>query len=139
MKTLLAISILGVAAATFQPASPAAAWQEPSDLRSNLLLTEWIGFAASPNGRVFGVANQTDEAVARRAAKFACEQGTGRTCTAIAVPTSWDVVVMTCSRRGQSSLPIVAGSGENAALEVAFKKAVAAGVDPHSCSQVYSY
>ena len=88
---------------------------------------------------MFGIANQSDEAVARNAAKHACEGKTGRTCTAIAVPMSWDVVVLTCSRRGQSPLPIVAGSGENAALEVAFKKAVAASVDPRSCSQVYSY
>jgi hypothetical protein len=139
MKTLLAISILGVAAATFQAAGPAAARQEQTDLRSNLLLTEWIGIAASPNGKVFGMANQSDEIVARSAAKYGCEQETARTCTAIAVPMSWDVVVMTCSRRGRSPLPIVAGSGQNAAMDVALLKAQAAGVDPRNCTQVYSY
>jgi hypothetical protein len=139
MKTLLAVSILGLTTATFQVASPAAARQEQSDLRSTLLLTEWIGIAASPNGRVFGSANQSDESVARSAAKFNCEQGTGRTCTAIAVPMSWDVVVMTCSRRSRSPLPIVAGSGQNAAMDVALLKAQAAGVDLRNCTQVYSY
>ena len=80
MKTLLAISILGLAAATFQSASPAAARQEQSNLRSNLLLIEWIGIAASPNGKVFGMPNQSDETIARNAAKYGCEQETGRTC-----------------------------------------------------------
>jgi hypothetical protein len=137
MKTLLALSVLGgLAAATFQTASPAAARQDQSDeLRSNLLLTEWIGVAASPNGKVFGIGNQSDEAVARNAAKHACEGKTGRTCTAIAVPMSWDVVVLTCSRRGQSPLPIVAGSGQNAAIDVALLKALDAGVNPRNCSQ----
>jgi hypothetical protein len=90
---------------------------------NNLFATEWIGIAASPNGTVFRIANQSDETVARNAAKYGCEQETGRTCTAIAVPMSWDVVVMTCSRRGQAPLPIVAGSGQNAAMGVAFLKA----------------
>jgi hypothetical protein len=88
---------------------------------------------------VFGIANQSDESVARSAAKYGCEQETGRTCTAIAVPTSWDVVVLTCSRRGRSPLPIVAGSGQNAAMEVALLKAEAAGADPRNCSQVFPY
>jgi hypothetical protein len=78
------------------------------------------------------------EAVARNAAKFACEQKTGRTCAAIAVPMSWDVVAMSCARPGQSPLPIVAGSGQNAALGVAFSKALAAGVDPSNCRPIYS-
>ena len=136
MKTLLALSVLGLLAAGIPAAS---AGEEQSDLRSSVLLTEWIGIAASPNGKVFGVTNQNDEAAARNAAKHGCEQETGRTCTAIAVPMSWDVVVLTCSRRGQSPLPIVAGSGQNAAMEVALLKAEAAGANPRNCTPVYAY
>jgi hypothetical protein len=51
---------------------------------------------------------------------------------------SWDVVVMSCANRGRL-VSIVAGSRENAALEVAFNKAFIQGVDPRSCSQIYSY
>jgi hypothetical protein len=93
-----------------------------------LLRTNWTGFAASPNGRVFEVTNQGSEAVARSTAKFDCEQATGRTCVAIAVPMSWDVVVMTCSRPGQPPLSFIGGSSQNAAIEVALNKAFAAGV-----------
>jgi hypothetical protein len=103
------------------------------------MVTEWIGIAASPNGRVFRIANQSDAALARNPTKYECEQTIGRTCTAIAVPKSWDVVVLTCLRRGQSPIPIVAGSDQNAAIETALDKAVAAGVDPRSCTQVYVY
>jgi hypothetical protein len=135
----LAVSILGLALATSKgdrsPAS-ASARQVPSE---HTMVTEWIGIAASPNGRVFRIANQSYAALARNAAKYKCEQEIGRTCTAIAVPMSWDVVVLTCLRRGQSPIPIVAGSDQNAAMEVALDKAEAAGVDPRNCSQVYAY
>jgi hypothetical protein len=139
MKIPLAISILGLAAATFQTASPAAARQDQSDeLRSNLLLTE----SASQPPRTAKCSESPTRAMRASLAvrpSTAVSRKPAAPARPLLSPMSWDVVVMTCSRRGQSSLPIVAGSGENAALEVAFKKAVAASVDPRSCSQVYSY
>jgi hypothetical protein len=127
--------LLGLVAAALQAVTPAASAREvPSDL-----VTEWIGIAVSPNLKVFQIANQSDETMARNAAKFECERGTGRTCTAIAVPTSWDVVVMSCARPGQAPLPIVAGSGQSSAVDVAILKALAAGVNPSSCRQIYEY
>jgi hypothetical protein len=133
--------LLGLVAAALQAVAPAASARQVQleYLPSDLMVTEWVGIAASPNRRVFQVANQSNETVARNAAKFECEQETGRTCPAIAVPTSWAVVVVSCARPGQMPLPIVAGSGQNAAMEVAFKKALAAGVDPSSCAEVYEY
>src|SRR6266849_2719978 len=105
--------LLGLVAAAVQAVTPAASARpvELEYLPSDLMVTEWIGIAASPNRRVFQIANQSYEAVARNAAKLECEQETGRTCTAIAVPTTWAVVVMSCARPGQMPLPIVAGSG----------------------------
>jgi hypothetical protein len=124
-KFPFAISILGATAAGLLAFVPAASARQ---VQVEYVPADWvvtaIGIAASPNRKVFEVTNQTNEATARGAAKFECEQLTGRTCAAIAVPMSWDVVVMSCARSGQSPLPIVAGSGQNAA--VAIEKAYAA-------------
>jgi len=140
-KFLITISLLGAAAAALQATTPAASARQVQVeyAQADWLVTRWIGIAVSPNGTVFEVANQTSEPTARDGAKFACEQVTGRTCAAIAIPMTWDAVAMTCPRPGQAPLPIVAGSGENAALEVAIGKALAAGVAPGRCTQVYSH
>jgi hypothetical protein len=140
-KFLSAISILGAAAAALQVTAPAALARQVQVeyIQGDLSVTKWIGIAASPNGKVFEVADQSSEAIARGGAKFECEQVTGRTCAAIAVPMTWDVVVMRCARPGQSPIPIVAGSGQNAAIEVALDKAAAAGVPPGRCTQIYEY
>jgi hypothetical protein len=136
-------SILAIAAASFQAAIPAAFAREAQTqvayIGTDWLVTDWIGIAASPNKRVFEVTNQGNEAAARSAAKFECEQASGRTCTAIAVPMSWDVVVMSCTRPGQSPISFVGGSGQNAALQVVLDKAYAAGFYPSDCVRVYSY
>jgi hypothetical protein len=57
-------------------------------------VTTWLGFAASSNGRVFQNIDRSDEAIARNAARSECEQTTGRTCQAIAVPISWQVAAV---------------------------------------------
>jgi hypothetical protein len=137
------ISILALAAVSLQAGTPAASARETQTqvayIGADLLVTEWIGIAASPNKRVFKVTNQRNEAAARNAAKFECEQASGRTCTAIAVPMSWDVVVMSCTRQGQSPVSFVGGSGQGAATEVVLGKAYAANFYPSNCIQVYSY
>src|SRR5262249_18408291 len=111
-KAMRTFAFAALAASTFLTATAAHAFINPFPF---LQRTEWIAVAASPNGSVFRRSHE-DEQVARSAAKFACEQKTGRTCAVIAVPTTWDVVVMTCSRPGQPPLPIVGGSGQNAAI-----------------------
>jgi hypothetical protein len=127
-------SILSLAAVSLQAAIPAASARETqtqvANIEADLPVTEWVGIAASPNRRVFEVTSQRNEAAARSAAKFECEQASGRTCTAIAVPMSWDVVVMSCTRPGQSPVSFVGGSGESAAAEVVLAKAHAAGFYP---------
>jgi hypothetical protein len=108
-------------------------------VRSEPLATEWFGIAASPNKRVVEVANRTEELEARSEAKYECEQASGRTCTAIAVPTSWNVVVVRCTQAGKAPASIVGGSGKGIAMEVAFTKASAAGFRPTDCVPVYSH
>jgi hypothetical protein len=108
-------------------------------VQSDWLVTKWIGVAAAPNGEVFEVSDQTGEYTARAAAKYGCEQATGRTCYAISVPMTRDVVAITCTRPGRSPMPLVGGSGQNAALDVALGKAVKAGVAPSRCTPVYEH
>jgi hypothetical protein len=136
-------SILALAAASLQAAAPAASARETQTqvtyVGTDWSVTDWIGIAASPNKRVFEVTNQRNEAAARNAAKFECEQASGRTCTAIAVPMSWDVVVVSCARPGQSPVSIVGGSGQSTAMEVVLDKAYSAGFSPSNCVRVYSY
>jgi hypothetical protein len=140
-KFLFVIRSLGAAAAAFHAAVPAASARQVQleYAQADWLITKWIGVAASPDGKVFEVANRTNEAAARNSAKFECEQSTARTCAAIAVPMTWDVVAVTCARPGRSSIPIVAGSGQNAAIEVALDKAATAGLPAARCTQVYEY
>jgi hypothetical protein len=124
-------------------AAPAASARETQTqvayIGTDLLVTDRVGIAASPNKRVFEVMNQRNEVAARNAAKFECEQASGRTCKAIAVPMSWDVVVVSCTRPGQSPVSFVGGSGESAAMDVVLAKAYAAGFYPSNCVRVYSY
>jgi hypothetical protein len=96
---------------------------------------KWLGVAASPNKRVFEVTNRKDEMAANNAAISVCEQASGRTCTAIAVPMSWDVVVLSCKHPGQAPVSIVGGSGRGLAIDVALAKAYAAGFRPSNCGR----
>jgi uncharacterized protein YraI len=95
---------------------------------------KWLGGAASPN-RVFEVTNRKNEVEANNAAISVCEQASGRTCTAIAVPMSWDVVVLSCKHPGQAPVSIVSGSGQGLAIDVARAKAYAAGFRPSNCGR----
>jgi hypothetical protein len=131
-------ALLSLAATSLQAAT-SAAFARWTETEVDLPVTEWVGIAASPNKQVFTVTSQRNEAAARNAAKFECEQATGRTCRAKAVPTSWDVVVMSCKRPGQSPVSFVGGSRQSAATEVALAEAYAAGFYPSNCVRVYSY
>jgi hypothetical protein len=136
-------SMLALAAASLQAAIPDASAREAqiqvASIGTDLLVTDWVGIAASPNKRVFEVTNQRNEAAARNAAQFECEQASGRMCTAIAVPMSWDVIVMSCARPGRSPVSFVGGSGQSAAMEVVLDKAYSAGFYPNNCVRIYSY
>ena len=63
-------------------------------------ITDWIGFAATPTGRVFQTAREypTEEG-ARQAARVECERTTGRTCPpemTISIGSDFDVVAIIC-------------------------------------------
>jgi len=101
--------------------------------------TEWMGFAASWNGRIFQHnSNPASEVAARDGARSECEQTTGRTCRAIAVPTGWQVVAISCQRSGDADA-FVGGSGQDAAERVALDKANDAGFRDGNCRVIYNY
>jgi hypothetical protein len=94
--------------------------------------TQWIGFAVSPNGRVFQSDADLSEGNARQIARTECEENTARTCRAIAVPYSWSVSVVVCS--GDS---FVAGVQEGSAKALAVSKADNEGVS--RCRETFTY
>jgi hypothetical protein len=100
-------------------------------------VTTWVGFAASSNGRVFQNIDQSGEVVARDAALSECEQTTGRTCQAIAVPISWHVAAITC-RRAKAVAAFVGGSAQDAAERIALDKGNRAGFEDSNCHTIYS-
>ena len=130
------IIVLALATASLAVSAASAAEVGPTYVTADEIATKWVGIAASPNKRVFAVPRESDETVARNAARFECEQVTGRTCSAIAVPNSWDAVVLNCTRPGLSPVSVVGGSGQGAAMYIAINKASAAGFEPNECKQV---
>jgi Domain of unknown function (DUF4189) len=100
-------------------------------------VTTWLGFAASSNGRVFQNIDRSGEAIARDAALSECEQTTGRTCQAIAVPTSWQVSAVAC-RRAKAVAAFVGGSAQDAAERIALDKGNRAGFEDSNCRTIYS-
>jgi hypothetical protein len=102
--------------------------------------SEWMGVAASPDGRVFEVAHQTDEMTAREGAKLECGEATMMMCNVIAVPSSWDIIVVRCTAdAGRAPNSFVGGSAQGQALNVATMKVRRDGFDPRNCVKIYSY
>ncbi len=97
---------------------------EPAD-RS----TRWKGAAVSRDGRGPFTLLRNDESEARRDAKFVCEQASGRSCRAIAVPHWWDLGKAECA--GDA---FIGGSGKGEEESVALDKAAAAGFAPGNCT-----
>jgi hypothetical protein len=100
--------------------------------------TDWVGVAVSTNGRVFFQPNGFSETRTRYEVRSDCENTAGYTCQAIAVPSHWDVVVLSCRGRGRMG-GYVGGSGMGNAEAVAYDRAYRAGFDPGECTQVYRY
>lgn len=100
-------------------------------------VTTWLGIAASSNGRVFRNVDRSGEVVARDRTMSECEQTTGRTCQAIAVPVSWQVAAVACRRASEVAV-FVGGSAQNAAERIALDKGNRAGFDDNHCRTIYS-
>jgi hypothetical protein len=100
-------------------------------------VTTWLGIAASSNGRVFQNIDRSGEVVARDSAQSQCEQTTGRTCRAIAVPVSWQVAVVSCRQAGAVAA-FVGGSAQNASERIALDKGNKAGFYDRNCRTIYS-
>ena len=77
-------------------ASEVQSQRPPSHVALSVNPTWWVGFAVSPGGRVFHSAIGLREGDARQFAKTECEEETGRTCRAIAVPNDWNVTAVRC-------------------------------------------
>jgi hypothetical protein len=100
--------------------------------------TTWLGFAVSPNRRVFKSPGLQGEASARNSARSECEVTTLRTCSAIAVPESADVAVVGCTYNGRSD-SFVGGSAQNLEMQIALGKASDKGFPASSCVEIYTY
>jgi hypothetical protein len=98
----------------------------------------WIGFAVSPNRRVFKSEPQQGEIGARSIAKNECETATLRTCSVIAVPESTDVSAVGCTYGGRSE-SFVGGSVVNRQNRVALDKARNEGFPETTCVEFYTY
>ena len=94
--------------------------------------TGWMGFAVSPNRRVFQSEALASETAARNAAKNECETTTLRTCKAIAVTEKADVSAVGCSYRGRSESFVDAQKG------IALDKANEQGFADSSCVEFYT-
>ena len=100
---------------------------------------QWVGFAASSDGRVYR-ADVNDEYHAREVARNQCQQATMRNCNALSVFTSSDVIVMQC-QNGVRSESFLGGSNQDhgAAQWIALNKAQQNGFFRHNCVEVYRY
>lgn len=93
--------------------------------------TTWVGFAVSPNGRLFRTSPNPSESQARARARRECEDIVGRTCRAIAVPQSWNVSAVICS----SGDAFVAGVGSGSATPLALERAFRGG--GYGCTEIF--
>src|SRR4051794_29852975 len=98
--------------------------------------TVWVGVAVSTNGRVFFQSTGGTELNTRYSVRSECENTVDRTCQAIAVPSGWEVVGLSCQGHGSMG-GYVGGSGLGAAEDVAYDRASRAGFDASECTKVY--
>jgi hypothetical protein len=98
----------------------------------------WLGFAVSPNRRVFKSEANQGEMGARNAAKNECETTTLRTCNVIAVPEMADVSAIGCSYSGRSN-SFLGGSRQDYEKRIALDKANREGFPDSSCVEFYTY
>lgn len=100
----------------------------------------WIGLAVSRQGRVFTIRDQDLENKARITALNGCERRAGSSCRALAVPPTWGVVAVACTRGGRTDafLGGSADSGETAEW-IAHNKAVEQGFARAQCRKVFEY
>jgi hypothetical protein len=121
---LLSVTVPGLAPAaevTSHPSSKAIASS-----------TGWVGFAVSPNQRVFKSEPLASETAARDAAKHECDTTTLRTCKAIAVTQNADVSAVGCSFRGRSESFVAGQKG------IALDKANQQGFADSTCVEFYT-
>jgi hypothetical protein len=131
---LVVLAVGGSSIAIAEEVTPARKQSPPIVASSG---TDWVGVAVSPNRRVFRVGDSNAEDQARSSARTECERTTGRTCSAIAVPDGWDVVVVHCSSSGRSGA-FLGGSTLGNAEQIARDKADDAGFNGRLCDQIYT-
>jgi hypothetical protein len=97
----------------------------------------WIGFAVSPNRRVFKSEANQAETSARDAAKKECEATTLRSCKVIAVPAVADVSAVSCTYKGRSE-SFLGASTQDAQKRIALDKANSEGFPDSSCVEFFT-
>jgi hypothetical protein len=97
----------------------------------------WLGYAVSPNRRVFRSEPQQGENSARNIAKKECETTTLRACSVVAVPEGTDVSAVGCTYRGRSE-SFLGGSAVNAQIQIALGKARDRGFPESTCVVFYN-
>ena len=131
---------MGAVALTFMiPSLVSAAEVTPQSPPNRIVGTTgslWLGFAVSPNRRVFKSEPQQGEIGARNIAKKECET-TLRTCSVIAVPEGTDVSAVGCTYRGRSN-SFLGGSAVNTQTQIALGKAKEKGFPESACVQFYT-
>lgn len=132
--------VAGAVVLTFLiPSLVSAAEVTPQSSRGPIVgTTGWLGFAVSPNRRVFKSEPREVENDARNIAKNECERTTLRTCSVIAVPESADVSAVGCTYGGRSE-SFVGGSSQDAQTDIALGKARDRGFPASSCVEFYTY
>jgi hypothetical protein len=97
----------------------------------------WVGYAASPNRRIFRSGAQREEGGARSSAKTECETTTLRTCSVISVPEGTDISAVGCGYNGRSE-SFVGGSTQDHQRQIALDKARVRNFPSSSCVEFYS-
>ena len=139
LKAVTKVLLVGVAVSAMSLSASADEVTQASIARPASSV-EWVGFAVAPNGRVFKSDPVQREGVARNSANDECAQATLRSCAAIAVFASTDVIAVSCSS-GRKTGGYIGGSNIDmgAARWLAFDKAKKAGFDESDCSIVFTY
>jgi hypothetical protein len=143
MRMTLAASAAAIAVSALVPVLGPVGAMEVTPTRPPIVArtesaTEWVGFAVSPQGRVFRSDYTGVEANVRAQAKNDCEETTLRTCKAIAVTTSADIAVITCGQGGRVA-SFLGGSKLGYARDIAIDKAAQSNFRAENCRTVANY
>jgi hypothetical protein len=104
--------------------------------QSSAQCTQWKALAWNNRGDYVYKCYADNEDQLKRETKMACEHKWGRTCGAIAVPSTWKMALVHCMRQEGSTVlynAFAGGSAEAGEVEIAFRKAERGGYPRTTC------